>query len=121
MLSNLTVDGRTPFPNAYWVGVRKDDLLLLSSMEKTVSALPPATAGAILERGFKIPIVRDVDYTLLWRVLAIAALNEDLRNAGDLEQARPYDPVGDRSQRHLLRLGGREHDFVLLPTMVRVA
>lgn len=73
-LGNLKISGQTPYQNIYRVGVRKDDLLLLSAINKAIAALPPLTGHDIVERGFKVPVISRVDYSRLYQLAGIAML-----------------------------------------------
>jgi len=61
----------------YWelgVGVRNDQPLLFSAMDKAVESIDKKTAQEILNRWIAVKYERGVDYTFLWKVLPFALL-----------------------------------------------
>ncbi|MFC1673984.1 diguanylate cyclase [Pseudomonadota bacterium] len=72
--SNLKIAGKTDFTHALRVGVRKDDALLLSVMQKAVVAVNPVKRNELLQRWFTVRFEHGTDFTLLWSVLGVAGL-----------------------------------------------
>lgn len=72
-LTNLKIAGQTKLQNAYGIGVRNDDPILLSVLDKAVAGLPPEVENDILQRWFTVTFEQKVDYSLLWKVLAATA------------------------------------------------
>lgn len=73
-LSNLKVAGQTDFSHALRVGVRNDDPVLLSVLQKAVKAVEPVQRNEILQRWFTVRFEHGTDYAVLWKVLAGVAL-----------------------------------------------
>ncbi|MBL4613631.1 MAG: diguanylate cyclase [Magnetovibrio sp.] len=73
-LSNLIIAGQTDFSHALRVGVRKDDPVLLSAMQKAVRAIDPVQRNEILQRWFTVRFAHGTDYSILWKVLGSVAL-----------------------------------------------
>lgn len=61
----------------YWelgVGVRNDQPLLFSALDKAVESIDKKTAQEILNRWISVKYERGVDYSLLWKLLPFIAL-----------------------------------------------
>jgi polar amino acid transport system substrate-binding protein len=56
------------------VGVRNDDLLLLSVFEKAIASINPSAHQQILNKWISVQYEKEVDYTLLFQVLGVVAL-----------------------------------------------
>ncbi len=54
-IDSLAITGQTPFNDAFRVGVRKDDPLLLSALDKAIASMPSQIRSDIIERGFRLP------------------------------------------------------------------
>ena len=73
-LSNLKIAGQTGLDNAFRVGVRKDDPILLSVFDKMVKNLDDATRNAILRRWYTIKFQHVTDWRMVWQVTGIAII-----------------------------------------------
>jgi ABC-type amino acid transport substrate-binding protein len=73
-LSNLKIVGQTGMDNAFRVGVRKDDPILLSVFDKVINDVDDATRNAILRRWYTINFQDGTDWKLVWQVTGIAII-----------------------------------------------
>ena len=73
-LSNLKIAGQTDFTHALRVGVRDDDLLLLTAMQKAMNAIAPKERNEIMRRWFSFRFEMGTDYSRVWQVVVIALL-----------------------------------------------
>lgn len=70
---NLKIAGQIPeYTNALRIGVLKDELTLRDILDKGVMSISQQERDEIVNRHVSINIHNKVDYTLLWRLLAIA-------------------------------------------------
>ncbi len=73
-LSNLKIAGQTGLDNAFRVGVRKDDPILLSVFDKLIKNLDDTTRNAILRSWYTLKFQHGTDWRIVWRVTAIAII-----------------------------------------------
>ncbi len=73
-LSNLKIVGQTGLDNAFRVGVRKDDPILLSVFDKIIKNLDDATRNAILGRWYTVKFQHGTDWRVVWQVTGIAII-----------------------------------------------
>jgi len=73
-LSNLKIAGQTGLDNAFRVGVRKDDPILLSVFNKMIKNLDDATRNGILRSWYTIKFQYGTDWTIVWQVTGIALI-----------------------------------------------
>jgi len=73
-LSNLKIAGQTGLDNAFRVGVRKDDPILLSVFDKMIKNLDDATRNGILRSWYTIKFQYGTDWTIVWQVTGIALI-----------------------------------------------
>ncbi len=74
-LFNLKIAGQVPqFTNQLRVGVLKNEPLLLAILDKGVRTITPQEREAISNRHVAIQVQQGIDYRLLWKVVAAAAV-----------------------------------------------
>lgn len=74
-LFNLKIAGQVPqFTNQLRIGVLKDEPLLLSILDKGVMTITPQEREAISNRHVAVTVQQGMDYRLVWKVAAGAAL-----------------------------------------------
>jgi len=73
-LSNLKIVGQTGLDNAFRVGVRKDDPILLSVFDKIIKNLDDETRNAILGRWYTVKFQHGTDWRVVWQVTGIAII-----------------------------------------------
>ncbi len=73
-LSNIKVAAPTPYDYALSIGVRKDWPELVPILQKVLDSLTPEERTAIRQKWLSIRYEMQVDYTLLWKVIAVAAV-----------------------------------------------
>lgn len=71
-LLNIKVAGMTKLNDNYRIGVRNDDPILLSIMSKAVDSLSEKEKEVIVNSWISIRFEQDVDYSLLWKIIAVA-------------------------------------------------
>ena len=71
-LTNLKISGTTNLDNEYRIGIRKEEPMLLSIMQKAVASVSEAESNAIFEKWTAIEYTRPVDYQLIGRIIALA-------------------------------------------------
>lgn len=72
-LSNLKVNGHTEFRNRLSVGVRNDDPVLLSILNRAVHSITPEEHIQIRRKWTATRFEHGVDYDMVWKVAAVAA------------------------------------------------
>ncbi len=72
-LGNLKVAAPTPYANDLAIGVRKDWPQLRSILDKALAAIDENERRAMRQESLAIRYDVEVDYTLLWQVVAVAA------------------------------------------------
>ena len=73
-LTRIKVAGETPFVYSFGMGVRRDQPLLASLLQKGLDAIPKSERDAIHNEWLSIHYSHAMDLRLLWLVLASAAL-----------------------------------------------
>lgn len=74
-LFNLKIAGQVPqFTNQLRIGVLKNEPLLLAILDKGVRTITPQEREAISNRQVAITVQQGMDYGLLWKVVAAAAV-----------------------------------------------
>ncbi len=73
-LGNLKVAAPTPYANDLTIGVRKDWPELVGILDKALAAIPEDERRSIRQQSLAIRYELGVDYTLVWQVVAGAAL-----------------------------------------------
>ncbi len=73
-LGNLKVAAPTPYTNALSIGVRKDSPELFAILEKALASIGEDERRAMRQESLAIRYEVEVNYTLLWRVVAGAAV-----------------------------------------------
>jgi len=73
-LSNIKVAAPTPYDYALSIGVRKDWPELVPILQKVLDSLTPEERTAIRQKWLSIRYEMQVDYTLLWKVIAVAVV-----------------------------------------------
>lgn len=68
-LSNLKISGHTEYVHKLAIGVRKDDLVLLSILDKAVGSITQEEHIKIRQKWSATKIEFGVDYSLLWKVV----------------------------------------------------
>jgi len=71
---HLKIVGHTKYNTELRVGVRKEDKVLLSILQKGVRSLSDREKNDIFAKWATVPIQHIVDYTLLWKMLSALAL-----------------------------------------------
>jgi len=72
--NNLHIAGEVPIKSDLSIAVRKDQTLLFNVLNKILEALPPETFFAINDKWTKKLVVKELDFGLLMRYLAVALL-----------------------------------------------
>jgi len=95
-LVGIRISGQLPIGFEVSIASRNDEPLLHSIMQKAVASLAPEEIKRIQDKWLAVTVQRVVDYTLMWRVLALGTLvlallgywNRTLHRAkGQTEQA----------------------------------
>ncbi|MGB5199187.1 MAG: EAL domain-containing protein [Sedimenticolaceae bacterium] len=73
-LTQIKVAGETPYRNDQAMAVRKEHVLLRSILEKALLSIPPAEHNSIYQRWLTIKYEQSLDYGLLWKLAAGAAI-----------------------------------------------
>ncbi|MEG3616857.1 diguanylate cyclase [Magnetovibrio sp. PR-2] len=73
-LSNLKIAGQTDFTHALRVGVRDDDLLMLTAMQKAMDDIGPDERNEIMRKWFSFRFELGTDYSRVWQVVIVALL-----------------------------------------------
>lgn len=71
-LSNLKILGPTGFQNHYGLGVKPDNLELLSIINKTLKYIPQEEKDKVYRKWIKIKYEEKIDYELIWKIIIIA-------------------------------------------------
>jgi signal transduction histidine kinase len=117
-LSRIKVVGETPFTYRLSMGVRGDWPILARILQKGIDAIPAADRDAIFRDWLSIRYEHAMDYSLLWKVVAAAAVilllvfaertyRVHSANARLRHLARELSLVENRERR---RLAGELHD-----------
>lgn len=69
-LTNLQVTASTPYTYQLAIGVRKDWPELIQILNKAIDSIPETRRSAIFRRWLSIKYAHQVDYSLVWQVLA---------------------------------------------------
>jgi two-component system sensor histidine kinase/response regulator len=69
-LTNLQVAASTPYTYQLAIGVRKDWPELIPILNKAIDSIPETRRSAIFRRWLSIKYTQQVDYSLVWQVLA---------------------------------------------------
>lgn len=73
-ISGLKVSGETPYNYELSVGVRKDQPILASIVQKGLNAISEEDRNEIFQRWLSVTYEQKFDYQLLWKVLVAAIL-----------------------------------------------
>ncbi|MCF8127650.1 MAG: transporter substrate-binding domain-containing protein [Deltaproteobacteria bacterium] len=73
-ISGLKVSGETPYDYELSVGVRKDQPILASIIQKALNAISEEERNAIFQRWVSVTYDRGFNYQLLWKILLGAVL-----------------------------------------------
>src|SRR5690606_22700540 len=73
-IGNLKITGITPYTDAVHFGVRNEMPELRSIIDKALATITEAEHEAIYQRWISRNISSDTDYSLVWRVVAVAAV-----------------------------------------------
>ena len=72
--SDLKISGKMDDRQAHAIGVRKDDPLLLSIMNKTLHAIPESKRQEAVNRWVSVTYDKGFDYDLIWKILLGSAI-----------------------------------------------
>ena len=73
-LSNLKIAGPTGYNYVYGFGVKKDDVLLVSILNKLLENIPTEKKDEIYRKWIKIDYKEKIDYELIWNILTISII-----------------------------------------------
>ena len=73
-LSNLKIVGPTGYNYGYGFGVKKDDVLLVSILNKLLENIPTEKKDEIYRKWIKIDYEQKIDYELIWNILTISII-----------------------------------------------
>jgi two-component system, NarL family, sensor histidine kinase EvgS len=73
-LSNLKIAGPTGYNYGYGFGVKKDDVLLVSILNKLLENIPTEKKDEIYRKWIKIDYEQKIDYELIWNILTISII-----------------------------------------------
>ncbi len=73
-LSNLKIAGQTDFTHKLRIGVRNDDMQLLSILQRAVDSIEPKARNEIMRNWFSFRFETGTDNSRLWQVSLIAFL-----------------------------------------------
>lgn len=73
-LSNLKIVGPTGYNYGYGFGVKKDDVLLVSILNKLLENIPIEKKDEIYRKWIKIDYEQKIDYELIWNILTISII-----------------------------------------------
>lgn len=73
-LSNLKIVGPTGYNYGYGFGVKKDDVLLVSILNKLLENIPIEKKDEIYRKWIKIDYKEKIDYELIWNILTISII-----------------------------------------------
>ena len=73
-LSNLKIAGPTGYNYDYGFGVKKDDVLLVSILNKLLENIPTEKKDEIYRKWIKIDYKEKIDYELIWNILTISII-----------------------------------------------
>ncbi len=73
-LNNIIVGGDSPFQGSSNIAVRQDIPLLTSALSKAIATITEAEHDAIAEKWLAIPMVSEIDYALVWRIVIISSV-----------------------------------------------
>ena len=73
-LTSLKISGELPFRYDISIGIRKEQPLLASIIQKALDAIPAERHNAIQRKWTSVTFEHDHDYTLLWEILASVAI-----------------------------------------------
>jgi len=73
-IGELKVAGKFDEQWELGIGVRNDDSMLLSLFDRAIAALDDATRQAIVNRWISVKYEHGVDYSLVWKILAVVLL-----------------------------------------------
>ena len=68
-LSNLKIVGPTGYNYGYGFGVKKDDVLLVSILNKLLDNVSSSRKDEIYRKWVKIEYEQKIDYELVWKVV----------------------------------------------------
>ena len=117
-LTQIKVAGETPFVYRLGMAVREDWSILPGILQKAIDAIPAAERDAIYRDWISIRYEHGIDYSLLWKALAVAVLalllvfaertyRLNRANARLKHLAKDLSLVEERERR---RLAGELHD-----------
>lgn len=73
-LSNLKIVGPTGYNYSYGFGIKKDDILLVSILNKLLNNVPIEKKDEIYRKWIKVDYEQKIDYELIWKILTISIL-----------------------------------------------
>lgn len=73
-LANLKIVGKTPYADVNHIGVRNDDPVLRNILDKALRSISPQERDRIIQKWFSVKFEQGFDYSLLWKILAVAAV-----------------------------------------------
>jgi len=73
-LTGLKISGELPYRYDISIGIRKDQPLLASIIQKALNAIPEEQHNAIQHKWLSVRLEHQTDYTLLWQLMAAAIL-----------------------------------------------
>jgi|GEM_PF-2928989 len=107
-MSNVQVAASTPYRHDFAIGVRKDWPELVDILNIAIDRLPVEKKNSILRKWLAIKFEKQIDYTLVWWVIAFALLVVMLIAYRARVMARMNSQLQEWQQRLTLTLQGAE-------------
>jgi two-component system, NarL family, sensor histidine kinase EvgS len=73
-LSNLKIVGPTGYNYKYGFGVKKDDEILVSILNKLLENVPSSKKDEVYRKWVKVEYEQKIDYDLIWKILSISII-----------------------------------------------
>ncbi len=107
-MSNLQVAASTPYQHDFSIGVRKDWPELIPILNQAIDQLPPVTKNQFLKKWLVVKYQKEIDYTLLFWVVAVAVLIFIILSLRAREMARINAQLTEGRERLALTLESAE-------------
>jgi two-component system sensor histidine kinase EvgS len=117
-LTQIRVAGETPFTYRLAMGVRPDQPILSRLLQKGLDSIPVSEREAIRQAWLSVRYSHDIDYGLLWRVLAgialvaIAIVAWNRRLAREVERRRQAEAASHQAKEAAERANRAKSEFL---------